>query len=116
MNKQQHEQYLRPVVNIVEHKDAFRLQVEMPGVSKDKAQVSVDNGTLLITGEISIVTPEQVQANYAEVNHSKYKRAFTLSRELDAEKISANHNQGLLNISIPKAEHAIPKRLEVQVS
>lgn len=106
---------LRPLVNIVEADNGFTLTAEMPGVPKEKVQVNVENGTLMLSGDIEIPTPEGMKATYAEVQTASYKRAFTLSRELDAAKIAASQTDGVLTVFIPKAEHAQPRKIEVQI-
>jgi HSP20 family protein len=57
-----------------------------------------------------------MQASHAEVQRTHYRRAFTLSRELDPDKVSAELSQGVLRLRIPKAEHAQPRRISVQVT
>ena len=62
-----------------------------------------------------LALPQGMQASHAEVQRTHYRRAFTLSRELDPVKVSAELSQGVLRLRIPKAEHAQPRRIEVQV-
>jgi HSP20 family molecular chaperone IbpA len=61
------------------------------------------------------MTPERLQPAYAEVRVPRYRRAFTLSRELDAGRIDASLKDGVLTLRIPKHEHAQPRRIQVQV-
>jgi HSP20 family molecular chaperone IbpA len=56
-----------------------------------------------------------MESTHAEISTAKYKRAFTLSRELDSTKIEASQRDGVLTLHIPKAEHAQPRKIEVQV-
>ncbi|MEZ5450966.1 MAG: Hsp20/alpha crystallin family protein [Thiolinea sp.] len=107
---------LRPLVNIVEADHGFTLTAEMPGVPKENVEVHVENGTLTLTGDISLPTPEGMEATYAEIQTARYKRAFTLSRELDTGKIEAAQADGVLTVHIPKAAHAQPRKIEVQIS
>jgi HSP20 family molecular chaperone IbpA len=60
--------------------------------------------------------PEGIEATYAEVSVPRFRRVFTLSKELDTSKVSAEFKQGVLNLRIPKAEHAQPRRIDVKVS
>jgi HSP20 family protein len=62
-----------------------------------------------------LAVPQGMQASHAEVQRTRYRRAFTLSRELDPEKVAAELNHGVLRLRIPKAAHAQPRRIEVQV-
>ena len=106
---------LRPLVTIIEEENGFTLTAELPGVPKENVQVSVENNVLSLEGEIHLSTPEQMESTHAEVSSAKYKRAFTLSRELDPSKIEASQRDGVLTLHIPKAEHAQPRKIEVQV-
>jgi len=60
--------------------------------------------------------PEGMEAIYAEVRSPRYRRAFTLSRELDTGKINASLKEGVLSLRIPKAEHAQPRRIDVKAA
>lgn len=106
---------LRPLVTIIEEENGFILTAELPGVPKENVQVNVENNVLSLEGEIRLSTPEQMESTHAEVSTAKYKRAFTLSRELDPSKIEASQRDGVLTLRIPKAEHAQPRKIEVQV-
>lgn len=106
---------LRPLVSIVESDAGFTLIAEMPGVPKEDVEVNVENGTLTLSGTIKMETPDGMEATYTEVQDARYKRAFTLSRELDASKIQASQANGVLTLNIPKAEHAQSRKIEVQV-
>ena len=60
--------------------------------------------------------PEGLQPSYVEVNRSAYRRTFTLSKELNADKVSAELSHGVLRVRIPKADHAQPRRIAIQVN
>lgn len=107
---------LRPLVTIVEEESGFTLTAELPGVPKENVHVHVENNILTLEGEIRLSTPEQMESTHAEISSAKYKRAFTLSRELDSTKIEASQRDGVLTLHIPKAEHAQPRKIEVQVA
>ena len=111
----EHKITLRPLVNIVEADSGFTLTAEMPGVPKEGVEVNVEDNTLTLAGDIKIPTPENMNATYAEIQAARYQRAFTLSRELDTSKIEAAQADGVLTLHIPKAEHAKPRKIEVQV-
>lgn len=106
---------LRPFVTIIEEENGFTLTAELPGVPKENVQVHVENNVLTLEGEIRLQLPEQMESTHAEISSAKYKRAFTLSRELDSTKIEASQRDGVLTLHIPKAEHAQPRKIEVQV-
>lgn len=106
---------LRPLVTIVEEESGFTLTAELPGVPKENVRVQVENNVLTLEGEIRLQTPEHMESTHAEIGSAKYKRAFTLSRELDSTKIEASQRDGVLTLQIPKAEHAQPRKIEVQI-
>jgi HSP20 family molecular chaperone IbpA len=106
---------LLPPTDVIEDAEGITLYADLPGVPKDKLNLHVEADTLTIEGELSLELPEGMAPSHAEVGLSHYRRAFTLSRELDAGKVSAEFNQGVLKLRIPKAEHAQPRRIEIQV-
>lgn len=107
---------LLPPVDVIEDSTGIWLYADMPGVTKDKLHLQVDADTLTIEGELGLPLPEGMEASHTEVGLSRYRRMFTLSKELDTAKISAELANGVLKLRIPKAEHAQPRRIEVQVA
>jgi len=105
---------LMPRVDVVEDDTGITILADLPGVPKDRLALRVEGDTLQIEGDITSDTPEGMEAVYAEVQVRRYRRAFTLSRELDTEKISADLRDGVLTLRVPKAEHAQPRRIEVR--
>ena len=73
-------------------------------------------GDGVIEGEVALEMPEGMDATHAEVGLPRYRRSFTLSRELDTGKVSAEFNHGVLKLRIPKAEHAQPRKIEIKVA
>ena len=106
---------LMPPVNVFEDAAGITLYADLPGVPKDKLNLQVEADTLTIEGELSLDTPEGMEATHAEIGLARYRRVFTLSKELDSEKISAELRNGVLTLRIPKAKHAQPRRIEVEV-
>jgi HSP20 family protein len=107
---------LMPPVDVIEDSTGITLYADLPGVPKDKLTLQVEADTLTIEGEVSLSVPEGMEASHAEVSLPRYRRVFTLSKELDAGKVSADLNQGVLTLRIPKAEHAQPRRIEIKVA
>jgi len=107
---------LLPSVDVIEDTDGLTLFADLPGVPRDKLSLQVESDTLTIEGEIALDLPEGVEATHAEVNRARYRRVFTLSKELDVDKVGAEFNQGVLKLRIPKAEHAQPRKVEIQVA
>lgn len=110
------ESALIPPVDVYEDSNGITLYADMPGVPKDKLSLEFDVDTLTIDGEVVLDLPEGMDASRAEVSLPRYRRRFTLSRELDTGKVSAELNHGVLKLRIPKAEHAQPRKIEVKVA
>lgn len=106
---------LLPPVDVIEDASGITLYADMPGVAKDRVQLRVEGEQLTLEGEMSLAVPQGMAATHAEVQRSHYRRAFTLSKELDADKVSAEMSQGVLRVRIPKAAHAQPRRVQVSV-
>jgi HSP20 family protein len=107
---------LWPPVDVIEDATGITLYADVPGVPRDKLSLRVEADTLAIEAEMALALPKEMEASHAEVQLSRYRRAFTLSKELDAQQVSAELAQGVLRVRIPKAEHAQPRRIEVSVS
>ena len=107
---------LLPPVDVIEDSTGITLRADLPGVTKDNLRLQVEGDTLTIEGEVSIATPEGMEASYAEVGVPRYRRMFTLSKELEPGKVSAELRNGVLNLRSPKAEHAQPRRIDINVS
>ena len=107
---------LLPPVDVIEDSTGITLYADLPGVPKDRLSVRVEGETLQIDAEMVLAVPEGMAASHAEVQRKRFRRAFTLSRELDPDKVAAEFSQGVLRLRIPKAEHAQPRRVEVQVA
>jgi HSP20 family protein len=106
---------LVPRVDVYEDERGITLLADLPGVPREQLDIKVDGETLTIEGTLAPATPAGLQPAYVEVRVPRYRRAFTLSRELDSARIEANLKDGVLNLRIPKQEHAQPRRISVQV-
>lgn len=106
---------LMPPVDVVEDSNGITLYADLPGVPKDKLSLHVEADTLTIEGEVVLDIPEGMEPSHAEVGLSRYRRVFTLSKELDSGKVGAEFAHGVLRLRIPKAEHAQPRKIEVRV-
>lgn len=106
---------LLPPVDVIEDASGITLFADLPGVPKDKLNLQVEAETLTIEGEVSLDFPEGMEATHAEVSLPRFRRVFTLSKELDVGKVAAEFTNGVLKLRIPKAEHAQPRRIEVKV-
>jgi HSP20 family molecular chaperone IbpA len=106
---------LLPPVDIFEDESGFTLIADMPGVAKEQLVVRVTGDNLLIEGAATVPVTGNMELVYGEIQSPQYRRSFTLSRELDPGKIEAKLANGVLNLRIPKAEEARPRRIDVSV-
>lgn len=102
-----------PAVDVFEDSSGITLLADMPGVPKEQLELKVEGDSLLIEGGVQQPMPEGLEAVYAEVRVPRYRRTFTLSRELDSARIDANLKDGVLTLRIPKQAHAQPRRIAV---
>lgn len=112
-DKRNQEAALVPAVDVVEDASGITLYADLPGVSKDKLKLGVERDTLTVEGEVDLALPEGMSASHVELAVPRFRRVFTLSKELDTTKISATLANGVLTLRIPKAQHAQPRRIEV---
>lgn len=110
------ESALVPPVDVIEDSGGITLYADLPGVPKDKLNLHVDAETLTIEGVLGLTMPEGMESTHAEVSLPRYRRTFTLSRELDADKVRAEFENGVLKLRIPKAEHALPRKIEISLA
>jgi HSP20 family protein len=107
------ERPVSPAVDIVEDVGGITLLADMPGVSKDRLDIRLDGDSLTLEGRVELDAPSEMRALWAEVSVPRFRRTFTLSRELDAARIEANLKDGVLSLRVPKQAHAQPRRIEV---
>ncbi|MBO9514447.1 MAG: Hsp20/alpha crystallin family protein [Variovorax sp.] len=107
---------LTPPVDVFEDATGITLLADLPGVSRDKLDLQIEAGTLTIEAESALAVPEGLQSSHTEVGLARFRRVFTLSKELDTDKVSAQLSNGVLTLRIPKAERAQPRRIEVKAA
>lgn len=110
-SEQQHA--VLPAVDVFEDASGITLLADMPGVPKEQLELKIEGDSLSIEGKVGTLTPEGLEAVYAEVRVPRYRRSFTLSRELDAARVEASLKDGVLTLRIPKQAHAQPRRITV---
>jgi HSP20 family protein len=104
--------YLTPRVNIHEHKDAYVLHAEMPGVAKDGLEVLLEDNELTIVGRRKVIEQPGTYV-HQEAAARDYRRVFALDPVIDASRITARMDQGLLTLELPKAEKVKPRKIQV---
>jgi len=107
---------LLPPTNVIEDAQGITLYADLPGVPKDKLTLQVDGDKLIIEGELNFAIPEGMESIHADLDLPRYRRVFTLSKELDSGKVAAEIANGVLTLRIPKAAHAQPRKIEIQVA
>jgi HSP20 family protein len=105
---------LIPPVDVSEDEAGITLTADLPGAERESLSVRIDGDTLTLEAPITLGEPGEMEALYAEVRAARWRRSFTLSRELDSQKIEANLKDGLLTLRLPKQERARPRRIEVR--
>lgn len=105
-----------PPVDVIEDAGGITLLADMPGVTKDTLTLALDTNRLTIEGEVALAMPQEMTSSLAEVKLPRYRRTFSLSSELDGEQASAELRQGVLSLRIPKAQHAQPRKIQIQAT
>ncbi len=105
-----------PPVDIVESPDAIILTADMPGVDDKNVSVTLEKGVLSVLGEIEPASVKDRKLAYAEYEIGDYERAFTLSDEIDQDRIEATVKNGVLRLVLPKTETARTRRIPVKTS
>lgn len=105
-----------PLTDIQEDKDNYYISLDLPGVAKNDVKISYTDGQLNISGERK-QEKEKKDSRYhrMERSYGRYYRSFTLPQKIQENKIDAEFKDGQLNITIPKAEEAKPKEIEIKV-
>lgn len=104
-----------PAVDLREEEGQYLLHADMPGMNKEDIDINVENNVLTITGERKFEAETQKDTYHRiERAYGKFVRSFTLPTRVIAEKISASYKDGVLNVSIPKAEESKPKKVAIK--
>jgi HSP20 family protein len=106
-----HTSHVSPNVNIIETKDGYILEAEMPGVAKEGLEVSLEENVLTIVGRRQ--ADPSANLVYRESNPVDYRRVFELDPTIDTGTINAQMEQGILTLTLPKAEKVKPRQITV---
>ena len=108
-----------PVMDVAERGDAYLVQTELPGVSADQVDLSFEQNVLTIRGTkpagFDVSNDGELRVFAAERVHGTFERSVRLPEFVDADRIVASFSNGLLTITVPKAEAAQPRKIEVRV-
>jgi len=105
-----------PATDIVEEADGVRIALELPGLKSEDVKITLENFVLTIRGEKKQVKEEKGKVYRYERSYGAFERSFSLPNTVDADKVSATFENGVLTVSIPKAEQAKPREIQVKVS
>lgn len=106
-----------PLTDITEDEKEFLVKLEIPEMKKEDVKVTVENGTLRISGERKAEKEEKTKKYHrVERSHGTFLRAFTLPEGADGTKINADYKDGMLFVHLPKTEQAKTKAIEVKVA
>ena len=114
LERTQNRKVFVPRVDIFERGDDTILVADMPGVDEKSVDINLDKNVLTITGSIVPDEMKDYRLAYAEYDTGDYQRAFTLSNEIDIQKIEATVKNGVLRLVLPKAKAAKPKKITVR--
>ncbi|MEY2491922.1 MAG: hypothetical protein QOH24_873 [Verrucomicrobiota bacterium] len=106
------EQFVTPIASVIEDGDYYVLKVEMPGVNKEGLEISVENNELSIIGRRTLPAIEGTMI-HRESRPENFRRGFELDPSIDTAKIGARIEQGILTLTLPKAEKVKPRKITV---
>lgn len=110
--RRENERFMTPTASVAETGDGYTLELEMPGVSKDGLEISVENNELTIIGRRAAPAIQGTVIHRESQPHN-YRRTFEIDPSIDSAKISAKINQGLVTLTLPKAEEVKPRKITV---
>lgn len=106
-----------PAVDVFEDKDGLRIIAELPGVKPEDVKLSLENNVLTIRGEKRQVAEEKTERVHRyERSYGAFERTFTLPATVDAERIAAGYEHGVLTVTLPKVERARPREITISVA
>jgi HSP20 family protein len=105
-----------PALDLYQNNDNVIARVELPGMRKEDIEISLHDGMLTISGERKSETSEGEKAERTERYVGKFRRSISLPTRVDSNKVTASYRDGVLAVTLPKAEEAKPKQIQVNVA
>jgi HSP20 family protein len=102
-----------PALDLYQNNDNFVALVELPGMRKEDIEISLHDGSLIIAGERKSSSANGEKAERTERYVGSFRRSISLPAPVDPNKVSATYRDGILTVTMPKAEEAKPKRIQV---
>lgn len=103
----------QPDVDIYETKDSLWLKADMPGVDEKSVSVSLDDGVLTVEGNVALDDYQNISPVYSEYRVGNYRRRFSVSNQVDVERIQGKMVNGVLHLELPKAEKSKPRQISI---
>jgi HSP20 family protein len=104
-----------PALDVYQNNDNVVAMIELPGMKKEEIEISLHDGMLTISGERKSESAQGDRADRSERLIGKFRRSITLPTRIDANNVSASYKDGILTVTLPKAEEAKPKQIQVNV-
>ncbi|HEY2801052.1 MAG TPA: Hsp20/alpha crystallin family protein [Chthoniobacterales bacterium] len=111
-SRRESEKFITPVASVNETADGYTLELEMPGVGKEGLEISVENNELSIVGRRNVPSIEGTLLHRESRPHN-YRRSFEIDSSIDSAKIGARMSQGVVTLTLPKAEEVKPRKIAV---
>jgi HSP20 family protein len=109
--------FLRPAMDVVENENNFTVRVDLPGLTSDDVHVEMEDNVLTIKGEIGdTIEKEGERYHYRERYSGSFQRSLRLPNTIDANKVDASFDNGVLNIVLPKVPQAQPKKIDIKAT
>jgi len=106
-----------PVIDLYEGKDDLIVRAELPGMNKEEIDISLHEGSLIISGERKVGSDDQdAETSRSERFFGRFQRALELPKPVDASKVTATYKDGILTVTLPKTEESKPKQITVKAS
>jgi HSP20 family protein len=106
-----------PLMNVTEDKDTYYVRAELPGIKADDLEISVTGDTLSISGKRKIpAEDEKAQYHRREREAGRFSRIVTLPAQMNTAKVEASCTEGVLKVTLPKAEEAKPRQIAIKAS
>jgi HSP20 family protein len=106
---------VKPATDIVETEDGFFIYMDMPGVAKDQLVIDLNEDEIRVSGKTNYPACEGEKLIHVEFGNGEYYRNFTVSHIVDKSRIKAAMKNGVLELHLPKAEKAIPRKIDIQL-
>lgn len=105
-----------PPADLYETDEAYEVEMELPGFSRDDVQVTIEQGMLTISGRRAEERTENENYHLRERSVGRFSRGFSLPASIEADQVEARFDEGLLRVTLPKAAEARTRKIEVDVS